>query len=152
MPLVSLFPAPTSFVLHQLATTRMDADFTVGSSTSGRPNTEIIRKSLNMNGDGGISFAPIRTGYVYDAKMMAHSEYRDNPEDMEEDYENHHPEQPNRIKKIHDKLREAGCIELMYNINARLLNQNEALLVHTEDHWEKVAAIACEPSYSTLRW
>lgn len=86
-----------------------------------------------------------RVGYVYDTRMMQHTEVR-NPSDYEEDDddESHHPEQPRRIECIDKKLEEAGCLDLMARVAIRLLRKDEALLVHSEDHWQKVAAIACK--------
>lgn len=93
---------------------------------------------------GGMKTRIPRVGYVYDTRMMQHTEVRD-PNDYDEeddDSESHHPEQPRRIECIDKKLDEAGCLELMTKLAIRHLRKDEALLVHSEDHWQKVAAIA----------
>ncbi|KAG9012505.1 Histone deacetylase hda1 [Tulasnella sp. JGI-2019a] len=81
-----------------------------------------------------------RTGYVYDPRMMGHAEFND-PDEMDDDDDDKHPEQPGRIESIDKCLQEGGCKALMHKIPIRSMRQNEALLVHSLDHWQKVAAI-----------
>ncbi|KAG8901279.1 Histone deacetylase hda1 [Tulasnella sp. 408] len=97
----------------------------------------------NHTETGGMKTRIPRVGYVYDTRMMQHTEVR-NPNDDEDDddSENHHPEQPRRIECIDKKLEEAGCLDLMTRLAIRHLRKDEALLVHSEDHWQKVEAIA----------
>jgi hypothetical protein len=76
-----------------------------------------------------------RFGYVYDARMMAHMPVAD---DLD------HPEAPGRIAGIYQKLREGGCLFRMKLIPIRPVKMMEAMLVHSEDHWEKVMQIACK--------
>ncbi|KAG8910506.1 Histone deacetylase hda1, partial [Tulasnella sp. 417] len=99
---------------------------------------------VNPTETGGMKTRIPRVGYVYDTRMMQHTEVRDpnhyTPED--DDSESHHPEQPRRIECIDKKLDEAGCLELMTRLAIRHLRKDEALLVHSEDHWQKVEAIA----------
>ncbi|THH01237.1 hypothetical protein EW145_g6948 [Phellinidium pouzarii] len=72
----------------------------------------------------------LRFGYVYDDRMMLHSPLE------------YHPEAPARIHGIHQKLRNAGCLSRMKLIPVRMVRKMEALLVHSEDHWEKIQMIA----------
>lgn len=104
----------------------------------------------NHTETGGMKTRIPRVGYVYDTRMMQHTEVRD-PSGDEDDYdsENHHPEQPRRIECIDKKLEEAGCLDLMTRLAIRHLRKDEALLVHSEDHWQKVEAIACKSPLKT---
>lgn len=83
------------------------------------------------------SSLPIRpeeytVGFVYSLEMMIH-------------YSPHgHPEQPERISRIHDALREAKCLSKMKRIPIRPVWKEESLLVHSEDHWDKVRDIQSE--------
>ncbi|EJD05919.1 histone deacetylase clr3 [Fomitiporia mediterranea MF3/22] len=76
-----------------------------------------------------------RFGYVYDVRMMNHAPVTSsNHED--------HPEQPARIAGIYMRLRNFGCLLRMKHIPIRPVRKMEAMLVHSEDHWEKVQMIA----------
>ncbi|GJE95460.1 histone deacetylase clr3 [Phanerochaete sordida] len=68
-------------------------------------------------------------GYVYDSRMMGHSCISG------------HPEQPERIKRIHDAFRDAGLIAKMKKLAIREAERDEVLLVHSETLWDKVMAI-----------
>ena len=68
-------------------------------------------------------------GYVYDSLMMGHSCISG------------HPEQPERIKRIHDAFRDAGLISKMKKLAIREAERDEVLLVHSETLWDKVMAI-----------
>lgn len=92
---------------------------------------------------GGVRKSMARTGYVYDSRMTGHAEVLDPSEDMDEE-DDKHPEQPQRIESIDNCLHAAGCTDLMRRIPIRAMHKHEALLVHSEDHWQKVAAIECE--------
>jgi histone deacetylase 6 len=71
-------------------------------------------------------------GYVYSLEMMIH-------------YSRHgHPEQPERISRIHDALGEAKCLSKMKRLPIRPVRREESLLVHSEDHWDKVRDIQSE--------
>ncbi|EMD37432.1 hypothetical protein CERSUDRAFT_83190 [Gelatoporia subvermispora B] len=54
---------------------------------------------------------------------------------------NGHPEQPARIARIFDKLKDHGCIGQMRRLPIRPALRDEVLLVHSEALWEKVLAI-----------
>lgn len=71
-------------------------------------------------------------GYVYSTDMLLHVSLHG------------HPEQPGRISRIFDALKGANLISKMRRIPIRPVYRNEALLVHTEEHWDKVLAIQCE--------
>ncbi|KAH8116654.1 histone deacetylase clr3 [Phellopilus nigrolimitatus] len=72
-----------------------------------------------------------RFGYVFDERMMLHAPLA-----------GAHPEAPARIVGVHSRLREAGCLARMKLIPIRSARKMEVLLVHSEDHWEKVMMIA----------
>ena len=71
-------------------------------------------------------------GYVYSMDMLIHASLHG------------HPEQPDRISKIFQAIQGATLIQKMKHIPIRPVYRNEALLVHTEEHWDKVLAIQCE--------
>jgi histone deacetylase 6 len=79
------------------------------------------------------------TGYVYDTRMLDHW-----PTIAPDDDEDPHPEQPARISTIYTALRIAMCFKRMRKLKIRDLLKHEAMLVHSEDHWDKVDAIASE--------
>lgn len=68
-------------------------------------------------------------GYVYDDSMMLHA-----PQEA-------HPEMPVRILKIFQSFQKGGVIKYMKRIPIRSVKKFEVLLVHSEDHWDKVDAI-----------
>lgn len=82
--------------------------------------------------------AQFTVGYVYSVDMLLHVSLHG------------HPEQPGRIAKIFDALKGANLISKMKQIPIRPVFRNEALLVHTEEHWDKVLAIQCEHSLLLL--
>ncbi|CCJ31234.1 unnamed protein product [Pneumocystis jirovecii] len=82
----------------------------------------------------------LKTGLCYDVRMRFHATI--NPIDF-------HPEDPRRIYRIYKEIADAGLIEyykwtcsgsnkdeIMHRISARELTREEALLVHTENHWD----------------
>jgi histone deacetylase 6 len=71
-------------------------------------------------------------GYVYSMDMLIHASLHG------------HPEQPDRISKIFQAIQGASLLSKMKHIPIRPVYRHEALLVHTEEHWDKVLAIQCE--------
>lgn len=71
-------------------------------------------------------------GYVYSSEMTSHF----SPQG--------HPEQPERISRIYQTLVGSRCTKKMEWLPIRPVRKEEALLVHSEDHWDKVQAIQCE--------
>lgn len=67
-------------------------------------------------------------GYIYSTEMMNHL------------CPGGHPEQPARIERIWQSLKKAGLIEKMKWLPIRPVRQGEALLVHSEDLWNKIIA------------
>ncbi|KAI0769366.1 histone deacetylase complex protein [Trametes elegans] len=70
-----------------------------------------------------------QVGYVYSSKMMSHSCAQG------------HCEQPERISRIFDILRENHCLEKMKKLPIRRVLREEALLVHSQALWDKVLAL-----------
>ncbi|KAH7927131.1 Arginase/deacetylase [Leucogyrophana mollusca] len=70
-----------------------------------------------------------RVGYVYSSDMMLHSSSHG------------HPEQPDRITRIRNTIRDRGLLSKMKQLPIRPVKKQEALLVHSEEHWDKVLAI-----------
>lgn len=76
-------------------------------------------------------------GCVYSVDMMMHfKKIRDDDQ---------HPEQPARIARIQGLLVQNGLYDKMKHIPIRQVKKHEAMLVHSEDHWDKVIQIQCEP-------
>ena len=84
-----------------------------------------------------------RFGYVYDIRMMAHHPVAVSGNEADD---LSHPEEPRRIAMIFAKLSTNGCIKRMRQIRIRHVRMAEALLVHSENHWEKVMQICRESS------
>lgn len=97
---------------------------------------EIIEITSNIQDE----LKPHRTCYVYDQRMLQHW-----PPFAPDDEDSHHPERPRRISTIYSILKETLCLKNMQKIPTRSLEKFEAMLVHSEDHWEKVEAIEREP-------
>jgi histone deacetylase 6 len=55
-----------------------------------------------------------------------------------------HPEAPARISRIWEAIVSAHYHLKMKCLPIRPVHKDEALLVHTEDHWDKVQTIQCE--------
>ena len=55
-----------------------------------------------------------------------------------------HPEQPARISRIWQTLVHGRYTKKMKWLPIRAVRKEEVLLVHSEDHWDKVQAIQCE--------
>ena len=71
-------------------------------------------------------------GYVYSSEMLLHSSLHG------------HPEQPERISRIRKAIQDAKLLSKMKQIPIRPVYRGEALLVHTQEHWDKVLAIQGE--------
>lgn len=117
--------------------TRMDVDsLQAESSTSAaasQTNVTVTRKEEVARASSLppiLGTSRINVGYVYSSKMMMHSCSR-----------GHHEEQPERISRIFDTLKEADCLKRMKKLPIRPILREEALLVHSEILWDKVLAI-----------
>ncbi|KZT11050.1 histone deacetylase complex protein [Laetiporus sulphureus 93-53] len=108
----------------------VDSEGPVASSAPPPPNppTEPVARAASLPPILAPSQAQV--GYVYSSKMMMHSCSR-----------GHHEEQPERISRIFDILKDAGCTRKMRRLPIRQVIRSEALLVHSEALWEKVMAI-----------
>jgi hypothetical protein len=85
-----------------------------------------------------------RTGYIYDTIMMLHCQDGYTPTHDNFSSGDGHPEEPMRIKRIFAKLAAAGLIGRMKKLESRNVTMEEVMLVHTEDHWDKVQSTECE--------
>jgi histone deacetylase 6 len=97
--------------------------------------SEVVENSVPQRPRAGS--LPLRhpsytVGYIYSSEMMSH-------------FSPHgHPEQPARIQKIWLKLVRNELNKRMKWIPIREVRRDDALLVHSEDHWNKVIALQCE--------
>lgn len=76
-------------------------------------------------------------GYVYSTLMMTHTNTR-----------GHHEEQPDRISRIFNLLKDSDCLTKMRRLPIRPVAREEALLVHSEALWEKIMAIQCRRPFT----
>lgn len=74
-----------------------------------------------------------RVGYVYSPEMLVHFQ-RDTSEEDE------HVERPERIRRIMSVLENRGLLLRMKELPVRPILKHEALLVHSEDHWNNIMA------------
>ncbi len=79
------------------------------------------------------------TGYIYDPAMMMHAHPTED-----------HPEQPERISIIFREMRSQGLHVRMKSLFFGPVVRHHAMLVHSEDHWDKVEQIAREPAILVL--
>ena len=86
-----------------------------------------------------------RTGFVYDPLMMLHCPdgYTPTADDVMDNGDGH-PEEPMRIKRIFSRLAESGLISRMRKLDFGQVTFDQALLVHSEDHWQKVQGTESE--------
>ncbi|OCB84319.1 histone deacetylase clr3 [Sanghuangporus baumii] len=139
-----------------LGSDRMDVDGTMSREDFGIVKDASVPEPVPFVANGSISADPFhhaslgrassvpldkevarrpRYGYVFDARMMNHAP-------LSASNNGDHPEQPARISGIYQRLREAGLLSRMRLIPIRMARKSEVLLVHSEDHWEKVQMIA----------
>jgi hypothetical protein len=80
-----------------------------------------------------------RTGYVFDPMMMLHCQdgYVPTADDTVEGGSGH-PEEPMRIRRIFNRLADQGLVKRMKQLTFGQVTMEEILLVHSEDHWNKV--------------
>ena len=101
--------------------------------------TSITRPSQHRSHSQGIRASSLpafpsqyTVGYVYSPEMMIH-------------FSPHgHPEDPERITIIYEAIAAAGLISEMKQLPIRPVKKEESLLVHSEDHWDKVRDIQRE--------
>ncbi|KAK0504659.1 histone deacetylase complex protein [Armillaria luteobubalina] len=113
--------------VSRLATVNNDARPTVQTS---------VASSVQLSGPKGprassVPLVPseLTVGVVYSTEMTSHFSLQD------------HPEQPARISHIWHTLIVNKCNTKMKWLPIRPVHKQEALLVHSEDHWDKVHAI-----------
>ena len=108
----------------------MDVDSDVVSS---RMAPSILSESSRPRASSLPANPPDYTvGYIYSSEMMSH-------------FSPHgHPEQPARIQQIWQTLVRDQLTKKMKWLPIRQVRKEEALLVHSEDHWDKVIALQCE--------
>jgi histone deacetylase 6 len=77
-------------------------------------------------------------GYVWDKLMLNHACVFDDGEDEDD---GRHPEQPQRLISIYKELDQAGCLRRMQQLRIRPVTMEEAMLVHSVPHWDKIMRI-----------
>ncbi|KAL7039894.1 hypothetical protein ACKWTF_000165 [Chironomus riparius] len=78
-----------------------------------------------------LSFPVNRVCYVYDDVMLQHKN----------NFENGHPEQPERIRKIKTRFNEYNLLERMKYLPSRQATEEELLLVHSKSHLKNMQAL-----------
>jgi histone deacetylase 6 len=95
---------------------------------------------------GALPYASAQTGLVYDVRMRFHVEAIPTEDDV-------HPEDPRRIHAIFEAFVQAGLAwrestsgpltdYYMGRIDARMVTEEEVLLVHTKAHWDWVQSLS----------
>lgn len=79
-----------------------------------------------------------RTGLVYSSVMMLHAV----PCFVDDEFDDHHPEKPERVSAVFDKLKKEGCVARMKRISIRDVVREEVMLIHHESMWEGVQRTA----------
>ncbi|KAF9129704.1 Histone deacetylase hda1 [Mortierella sp. 14UC] len=102
-------------------TTPMSGQSAITPAVTPRPQPDII--------DGRST----KTGYVYDVRMRFHQNIHG---------DNDHPEDPRRIWKIYEALRNAGCLNRMVKLPSREATEAELALVHTAEHIQTITDTA----------
>ncbi|KAG0219715.1 Histone deacetylase hda1 [Mortierella sp. GBA43] len=74
-----------------------------------------------------------KTGYVYDVRMRFHSNVHG---------EDDHPEDPRRIWRIYEALKNAGCTNRMIKVPSREATIDELRLIHSDEHIESIQKTA----------
>ncbi|KAJ3487452.1 hypothetical protein NLI96_g3543 [Meripilus lineatus] len=97
---------------------------------SGPATTSVVPPSSTIPNPMDSRLYTATVGFVYDNQMMLHSCIRG------------HAEAPERISRIFDALKEAQCLSKMSQIPIRMVQREEALLVHSESLWDKVIAVS----------
>lgn len=83
----------------------------------------------------------VKTGLVYSHLMMLHTVPGVTSSEEGGDF---HPEQPDRISRIFDYIKDHGCVAHMKRIQIREVKREEILLVHDAGMWEGIEKTACE--------
>lgn len=86
----------------------------------------------------------VRTGYVFDPLMMLHCQDDYTPTDDIHDSGEGHPEEPMRIKRIFNRLKEQGLIRRMKRLEFEEVQEHQVKLVHGDMHWIKVISTESE--------
>ncbi|KAF8945651.1 Histone deacetylase hda1 [Haplosporangium gracile] len=102
-------------------TTPMSGQSVVVTTATPRPQPDTI--------DGRST----KTGYVYDVRMRFHQNIHG---------DNDHPEDPRRIWKIYEALKNAGCLTRMIKLPSREATQAELALIHTAEHIQVITDTA----------
>jgi len=103
------------------------------SAPMSRPSTVPMRASSVP-----LHFKEYTAGYVYSSEMLGHLCLKG------------HPEQPERIARIFQAIKDANFLVKMKQLATRPVTRSEVLLVHSEDHWDKVLDIQCEYGWNLL--
>ncbi|CCM03597.1 uncharacterized protein FIBRA_05735 [Fibroporia radiculosa] len=107
-----------------------EVDFDQASTSAAAARSEPVARASSL--PPVLTPSDIEVGYVYSSKMMMHRRSH-----------GHHEEQPERIKRIFDILKEEKCLARMRRLPIRPVLREEALLVHSEALWDKVLSVHC---------
>ncbi|KAI9595991.1 hypothetical protein BDF19DRAFT_439295 [Syncephalis fuscata] len=98
------------------------------------------------------------TSLIYDARMFCHknvfnykdsdsdeddSDDSDNDENSDDDYQ--HPETPERMTAIYDRLKESGLLDQCIRVKARPASAEEIQLFHEPEHYAKIQQLHDQP-------
>ncbi|BEI85282.1 hypothetical protein CcaverHIS002_0506830 [Cutaneotrichosporon cavernicola] len=107
--------------------------------TMANPNLTFFYEDADNDSDSVVEKGRmVRTGYVFDPLMMLHCADGYTPTEDIHDSGEGHPEEPMRIKRIFNRLKEQGLIRRMKRLDFAEAQKEQVRLVHTDDHWHKV--------------
>ena len=150
LPIASSPPPTTNLYSGPVPGSDQPIDYAVGIQSSHIPQQLLDLKQRWETNDDDIDDSveeksldieqEFRTGLVYSSVMMLHAV----PSflDQEEEDEEIHPERPERISHIFDKLKQGGCVARMKRIPIREVKMEEIMLVHQRGMWEGVQRTA----------
>lgn len=120
-----------------------DSNAIAGPSTNPVvPATSPFSGFVTSNGPANLA-KMVRTGFIFDPLMMLHCPDGYVPSDATADKGKIHPEEPMRVKRIFERMAQAGLIPRMQKLDYDEVTQDQVLLVHSQELWDKVQGQAC---------
>lgn len=110
----------------------VDKEVSVAKNVAQTAASSVVTAQRPRASSVPFKYPDFTVGYVYSSEMMSHF----SPQG--------HPEQPLRIQRIWMALKAGMLTEKMKWIPIREARKEETMLVHSEDHWNKVIALQCE--------
>jgi histone deacetylase 6 len=115
--------------MDSAATEQNDGEVQEGvPKLAGMPENVQLEEILNNS----ISDAASVSGLVYDARLLAHAPLK------KEDFD--HPENPERIRKIYEALKDSGCLYKFKRIQVKQAREDQIVQFHSKEHFMEMMA------------